>query len=79
MLAATLGRGHPDYEKACLSLADALAKLGRPDEAETLLRETLEITRSHGDPAATCIPGHSAYDEAVHLGLFTGTPAEFVT
>lgn len=24
------------------------------------------------------IPGRSAYDEAVHLGLFTGTPAEFV-
>lgn len=24
------------------------------------------------------IPGRSAYDEAVHLGLFTGTPEEFV-
>lgn len=54
--AAALGRDHPDYETACLSLADALVNLGRSDEAESLLRETLEIAKGNDRPATACIP-----------------------
>ena len=56
VIAAALGRDHPEYEKACVSLADSLVNLGRPDEGEPLLRETLEIARGNDRPATACIP-----------------------